>query len=112
MSKPSMRLKVSRKSQVGVLTFLQGGVLRRSSGRASHSERFVATRAVAGSGEHGIRGINVEGADAADVRAEANVRRGIGDMSVAERMRRRSQAREMLDVAELRSGGRGHSGRR
>jgi hypothetical protein len=49
---------------------------------------------------------NSEAAEAADVRAMAEAHRGIGDMSSAERMARRSRARADLDLAELR--GRGH----
>ena len=54
--------------------------------------------------------INEKGADDAEVRADVEARRGIGDMSAAERMRRRSQARAALDSRELR--GRGGLGRR
>jgi hypothetical protein len=57
------------------------------------------------------RGQNVEGADASDTRAMVEAHRGIGNMSVAERMRLRSQARDQLDSAELRGRGRGR-GRR
>ena len=54
---------------------------------------------------------NVEGAEAADARAVVAARRGIGNMSVAERMRMRSQARQALDSAELRGRGRGRGKR-
>ena len=75
-------------------------ILRRSS--------RIATRAVGGAS---VCDRNVEGADTAGVRAVAEARRGIGDMSVADRMARRSQAREDLDLAELRGRGRGRGTR-
>ena len=72
------------------------GVLRRSSRVASRP---------------GVCVTNEEGADSSVVRADVEAHRGIGDISVAERMRRRSQARAALDSAELRGRG-GRGGRR